>query len=154
VKARRLSSSLSPAVTVAAVVAALCCIGLSAVTALVSSVGAGFLLRDTTLRPLLLVVLGLTVGASVWTMRRHGNPLPLLFTTACAGALYLLIFGPRRSHAATDHMHDAMSTSVHSTLGGARGVFVYVAIAALVGTQVWDAMMVRRRRRASEKIPS
>jgi hypothetical protein len=129
-------------ITVAAIFTALCCIGLSAATGLVSAVGASFLLRDTTLRPLLLAVLAATVVSSVLTFRRHRNLFPLLLTTAASGTVYWLVFGRGQAHG--DHMGDAMPGSAHHVLTGVSRPLFWGAIAILIGTQLWDLVVTRR----------
>ena len=52
----------------------LCCIGVSAALSLASAVGATFLTKDATLRPVLAATLALTVVGSALTYWRHRNP--------------------------------------------------------------------------------
>jgi len=134
--------------TAAAVVAALCCIGVSAVTALAAAGGAAFLLRDATLRPLLLGVLVVTVVAGGLSWRRHRKALPVLVSAVAAGALYASIFGPWASRAHEDHMHDAMQSSAHHAVD-AGNPFVWVSIAFLIGAQVWGVVAAKRSARGT-----
>lgn len=73
---------------VAAGFTALCCIGVSAAVSLSTALGATFLTRDSTLRPLLAVTLAVTVAGSALTYtywRRRRRPLhPALRATVRA----------------------------------------------------------------------
>lgn len=62
------------------VFAALCCLGVPALLAALSAVGAGFLINDAILLPLLFIALGATIGGSYLTFRQHHNRLPLTLT--------------------------------------------------------------------------
>jgi hypothetical protein len=137
------------AIAAGAVLTVLCCIGLSVATGLVSAAGAAFLLRDATLRPLLLAVLAATVVSSVLTFRRHRNVFPVLLTTLAGGTLYWLIFGHGQAHG--DHMGDAMPNSAHNALTGASRPPVWAAIAVLIGAQVWDLIATSRCRAAARR---
>ncbi len=138
------------AATIAAAFTAFCCLGLSAALSLASAVGASFFLRDETLRPLLLGTLLLTVLASVLTFRRHRNPRPLLVTVAASIAVYLLIFGVGGS--TEDQGHGAHTANADGS--GSGEPFGWVALAVLVGAQVWDVAAVRRCRRSALRVPS
>ena len=72
--------SLPRAGAVAAAFTTLCCLGFTAALSLASAVGATFLTRDATLKPLLVATIILTLVGSALTYRRHGNPLPLILT--------------------------------------------------------------------------
>lgn len=65
------------------VFAALCCLGVPAVLAALSAAGAGFLINDVILLPLLFVALGVTIFGSYLTFRQHRNRLPLVVTSIC-----------------------------------------------------------------------
>lgn len=60
-----------------AVLAALCCLGVSAVVSIVTAVGLGFLLNDAVLLPLLVVSLLVTLWGLFSGWRRYLNPLAL-----------------------------------------------------------------------------
>lgn len=77
----------------AAIVTTLCCIGLSAVISLATAVGATFMTRDSSLRPILAVTLIITAIASAFTLRRHRNPLPLIITIASGALIFWTLFG-------------------------------------------------------------
>lgn len=77
---------------VGSLVAALCCLGVPAVLAVVSAVGLGFLINDATLLPLLVVfgailLLGLALG-----MRHHRSPWAFLLGLVSAFATIFFIF--------------------------------------------------------------
>jgi mercuric ion transport protein len=56
--------------------AALCCIGTPALLALLTSLGAGFLIRDVILVPLLVVFLAVSLWGIHHSVPRHGQRLP------------------------------------------------------------------------------
>src|SRR5712691_4114239 len=78
--------------TVAAGFTTLCCIGVTAALSLASAVGATFLTRDATLKPLLAATIALTVVGSALTYRRHRNPFPLLLTAVAGAWVFLFTF--------------------------------------------------------------
>lgn len=104
---------------VAALLTTACCVGLPAVVSLMSAAGAGFLLTDRYLQPLLVIVLLITVGASALTFWRHRNPAPLIITAASGAIVYWFIY---RSYLVP---------------------IVWVGVAAMIGAQVWDVLAVR-----------
>jgi len=57
-------------------VAAACCLGVTSVLAVLSAVGAGFLIRDAFLIPLYLALLGLSAWLLYRSARAHGNLAP------------------------------------------------------------------------------
>ena len=69
--------------------AALCCLGFPALVAILSSVGLGFLLRDSILVPALLVFLGLALWGLYMGLRRHGRRAALVVGSVAA----LLLLG-------------------------------------------------------------
>ena len=98
----------------------LCCIGLAPLVALVSVAGAGFLLSNAVLLPLLFFFL--TVGSlAMWrSQRRHGNPFPLLFHVA--GAALTLVF----------------------TWVVFHGLLIWVGLAVLIATVMWNVWLENR----------
>jgi hypothetical protein len=99
-----------------------CCIGLPAVVSLVTAVGAGFLLTDRYLQPLLMALILVTVAASGLTYSRHRNLAPLIVTVLSGGAIYWFIYRDYRVQV------------------------VWVAALALIAAQVWDALACARVR--------
>ena len=127
----------------------LCCLGLSAALSLSTAVGATFLTRDATLRPILAVTLALTGAGSVLTYRRHRRPGPLLVTTIAAVLVYAMTYlvgGGHGQSAHADHMADHGSTHAPSGSSGGRPVLIWVVLALLVGAQEWDLVGIRRSR--------
>ena len=105
--------------TVATLFTTACCSGLPAVVSLATAVGAGFLLTDRYLQPLLIALVLVTVAASALTYWRHRNLAPLLVTVLAAGAIYWFIYRDYRVQ------------------------IVWIAALALIAAQVWDVLAVR-----------
>lgn len=118
--------SLPRAGAVAAAFTTLCCLGFTAALSLASEVGATFLTRDATLKPLLAATIIFTVVGSALTCRRHRNPLPLILTALAGAWVFLFIF----------------------TIGGAPRPVVWAGLAVFLGVQVWDFILIRRCRTA------
>lgn len=72
--------------------AALCCLGVPAVLSFLGAVGAGFLINDAVLQPLLVVFLLVFLAGLLPGWRRHRSPWPLAVGLASALVLYLFIF--------------------------------------------------------------
>jgi len=109
---------------VAAAFTTLCCLGFAAALSLASAVGATFLTKDATLKPLLVATIILTLVGSALTYRRHHNLLPLILTALAGAWVFLFIF----------------------TIGGAPRPVVWAGLAVFLGVQVWDLILVRRCR--------
>lgn len=71
-----------------AIFAAACCLGLTWLVSLVTALGAGFLIRDSILMPLLVVFLAVTVWGLSRSYRRHSWAAPLV--AGSSGAVLLL----------------------------------------------------------------
>lgn len=69
-------------------IAAACCLGIPFVIATITAVGAGFLIQDKYLLPLLALFLLVSVVGTTLSMRRHRQKSPLGF--AVAGSLLTL----------------------------------------------------------------
>ena len=81
---------------------AMCCLGITAALSVSTSLGATFLTRDATLRPILIGTLALTVLASALSYWRHRGTIgPLLLTIAASVWIYGLIFVIDTSHGAS-----------------------------------------------------
>jgi hypothetical protein len=104
---------VAPVSVVASGFTALCCLGISAAVSLATSVGATFMTSDSTLRPLLIVLLAITAIGSVLSFRRHRVPWPLVITVLAAAGVYVSIFNPFGGHGT-----EAASTGEH---GGEHG---------------------------------
>ncbi len=125
----------------AALLATLCCLGFPALVGLISALGAGFLLRDSSLEPLLAGTLLLTLLISGLHLRRHHQPGPFLLSLVAAGSVFFAIYGigllPHASGG--DHMADGMAATP-----GWSPYLAYGAILVLLGAQVWDLWLYRR----------
>lgn len=96
-----------------------CCIGLPAVVGLASALGAGFLIQDKYLQPLLITLLLLTVAGSSLTFWSHRNPFPLIATGLAGVVIFWFIYGDYRI------------------------TIVWIGAAGLVAAQIWDVVAVR-----------
>ena len=152
----RVDRGLSLAGLITAGFTAMCCLGVTAALSLSTSLGATFLTKDATLRPILIGTLALTVIASVLSYWRHRGTIgPLLLTIAASVWIYALIFVVDTSHGAShdtmgDHMNDAhasTSTAAHHGLSSGTQPLVWVGFAILIGAQLWDFLRIRTRRR-------
>ena len=106
-----------------------CCIGLPAVVSLATALGAGFLLTDRYLQPLLTTLVLVTIAAGALTYRRHRNLAPLLVTVLSADAIYWFNFFESREAA--------------STWAAARGIpgrVLDLAEAAELATRNWEPL--------------
>lgn len=144
---------LSPVGAVAAGFTMMCCLGVSAALSFAGSVGATFLTRDSSLRPILVGTLAFTVAASALTWWRHRDTLwPLLATVVASVAIYVAVFGGVSHGSGADTMNDGMAdhaTAVHGHgLSGGRLAVAWVATAVMVAAQIWDLRRVRATRRA------
>ncbi|MBI4363852.1 MAG: MerC domain-containing protein, partial [Candidatus Latescibacteria bacterium] len=73
-------------------IAALCCLGVPAVLAVVSAVGLGFLINDATPLPLLLVFAGVLLLGLGQGVRHHRSPWALVLGLVSAIITVLLLF--------------------------------------------------------------
>ena len=143
--------AFAPLGTVAAGFTTLCCLGMSAAVSLGTSVGATFLTRDSALRPLLAVTLGLTVAGSALTFRRRRGPAwPLALTVVASLAIYGALYS---GNGAMSGMDDGMAGETPALagdrsggLGNNRLALVWAGAALLIGVQVWDLLRTRRVR--------
>lgn len=108
--------------TVGATVSALCCLGTPAVVSLVAALGLGFLINDAVLIPLLIGSLIVLLWGLTTAWRRHQRPAALMIGGAAAPLLVVFsVVAPSPPMA-------------------------YLAIAALVGASVLNAVWMRRAR--------
>jgi mercuric ion transport protein len=133
----------------AALLTTLCCLGLPALVGLISALGAGFLLNDRYLEPLLAGILLLTVLVAGLHLRRHHQPGPFLLSLASAGSVFFAIYGTTvLPHAlGGDHMADGMAATP-----GWSPYLAYGAILVLLGAQVWDLWLYRRCMRRTSPV--
>src|SRR5712692_4115792 len=86
----------------------LCCLGIAGSLSFATSIGATFLTRDSSLRPILIATLAITAAGSALTFwRYHQTVVPLALTVAASVWIYVAVF------ASTGHdvMHDNMADS-------------------------------------------
>ena len=156
---RPLERAAGPVGLLAAGLTTACCLGLSAMLSLATSAGATFMTRDSTLKPILVATLGLTCAGSALTVWRHRSTiLPLLMTVAASVAIYTLVYGFSLATGGQDTMNDGMGDSpttahagstAHQGLSSGRQTLVWVSVAILLASQVWDVLRVRRKRTAA-----
>jgi hypothetical protein len=125
----------------AALFTTLCCLGFPALVGLLSALGAGFLINDRYLEPLLAGTLLLTLIISGLHLRRHHQPWPFILSASAAGSVFFAIYGIGwLPHAESfDHMADSMSAPPAWSL-----FLAYGAIIVLLGAQVWDLWLYRQ----------
>lgn len=140
----------SPLAALAALFTTLCCLGFPALVGFLSALGAGFLLNDRYLEPLLAGALLLTLLIAGFHLRRHRQPWPGVLSLVAAGSTFFAIYGigllPHASGG--DHMADGMATPPVWSL-----YLAYGAILVLLGAQVWDLWLYRRCTRAASVAP-
>jgi mercuric ion transport protein len=74
------------------IVAALCCLGVSALVSVATALGLGFLLNDAVLLPLFLLFLALSLWGLAAGWRRHRNPAALALGVAAGAVLFVFAF--------------------------------------------------------------
>src|SRR5216683_4995312 len=97
----------------AALFTTLCCLAFPALVGFLSALGAGFLINDRYLEPLLAGTLLLTLVIVGLHLRRHHQPGPFILSLVAAGSTFFAIYGigllPHASGG--DHMADGMATT-------------------------------------------
>lgn len=143
--------ALGPFGAVAAGFTTLCCLGVSAAVSLATSLGATFLTRDSTLRPLLAATLTVTVTASALTFWRHRTIVWPLAATVVGG---VMIFAAVYVGLGPGGMNDGMADEAppapgagHGGLGNGRLVLVWIGAGVLIAAQLWDLYRVRQTQR-------
>ena len=143
---------VGPVGTAAAGFTTLCCLGVSAAVSLSTSLGATFLTRDSSLRPLLAATLAVTVTASALTFWRHRG---LVWPFAATAAAAIMIYGAVYVGLGPGGMNDGMAGEAppgpgagHGGLGNFRLALVWTGAVLLIGAQLWDVLRVRRSRSA------
>ena len=138
----------------AALFTTLCCLGFPALVGLLSALGAGFLLSDRYLEPLLAGTLLLTLLIAGLHLRRHHQPGPFILSLVAAGSVFFAIYGlgllPHASGG--DHMGDHMADGIAATPTWSP-YLAYGAILVLLGAQVWDLWLFRRCVRGPRLLP-
>ena len=135
----------------AALVTTLCCLGVPALVGFLSALGAGFLLNDRYLEPLLAGTLLLSLVITVLHLRQHHRPGPFVLSCVAAGTVFFAIYGigllPHASGG--DHMADGMAaTPTWSPF------LAYGALLVLLGAQVWDLWLYRRCATKTMHVPT
>src|SRR6266853_3591905 len=106
--------AVSPVGVIAAGFTTLCCLGIAAVLSFASSIGATFLTRDSSLRPILIVTLAVTVVGSALTFWRYRQTVwPLALTVAASVWIYLVVFVSRGHDTMHDTLADEHSSAIH-----------------------------------------
>ncbi len=77
----------------AALITTLCCLGFPALVGLLTALGAGFLLSDRYLAPLLAATLLFTLLIDGLHLRRHHQPGPFILSLVAAGSVFFAIYG-------------------------------------------------------------
>lgn len=128
-----------------------CCLGFPALVGLLAALGAGFLLTDRYLEPLLAGTLLLTLLGASLHLRRHHQPGPFILSLVAAGSVFFAIYGVGLfPHApGGDHMADGMAATPTWSL-----FLAYGAILVLLGAQVWDLWFYRRCMRSATPAPT
>jgi|SRR5579883_1983483 hypothetical protein len=131
--------------SLAALLTTLCCLGFPALVGFLSALGAGFLINDRYLEPLLAAMLLLTLVMTGFHLRRHRQPWPGVLSVVAAGSVFFALYGIRwfpmasGTSSMSDHMADGMVP-----LPAWSPYLAYGAILVLLGAQVWDLFLFRR----------
>jgi hypothetical protein len=146
-----LRGSGSAFAALAAFVTTLCCLGFPALVGFLSALGAGFLLNDRYLEPLLAGTLLLTLVIVGLHLRRHQQSGPFVISLVAAGSTFFAIYGiGLLPHAASgDHMADSMAAPPTWSL-----FLASVSILVLLFAQVWDLWLFRRCARSTSAGPT
>lgn len=103
-----------------AIVTALCCLGFPVLISLLTAIGAGFLITDKFLLPLLSLFLVASVWGSYGSYKRHGKRGVVVLSAAGAALVFAGLW-------------------VHPVVVGA-------GIVGLIASPVWSIKLLRRRR--------
>jgi len=77
---------------IGSLIAAACCLGLPFIVAGVTALGAGFLIRDRYLLPILAVFLVTSIAGTALSVRKHGRKVPLALSIFGAALAFGGIF--------------------------------------------------------------
>ncbi len=94
------------------ILASLCCIGTSALLAFLTSIGAGFLINDKILIPLLVVFLGISIRGVYKPFKYHGRKGSIILAIISAIAVFVAIWFSK--------------------------LLVYIGHVGLIAASVWD----------------
>jgi mercuric ion transport protein len=137
-----LRGSGSAFATLAAVITTLCCLGFPALVGVLSALGAGFLINDRYLEPLLVALLLLTLVIVELHLCRHRQPWPFMLSVVSAGSVFFALYGIRWF----PHM-------VVPPLPAWSPYLAYGAILVLLVAQVWDLWLYRHCLRSCAASP-
>lgn len=99
---------------------ALCCIGTPGLLAFLSAIGIGFLINDAILLPLLIVFLGVSITGLYYSFKMHKTRWPLIL--GGISSIFIIFF----------------------IYGWFLKPMVYLGLAGLVGSSVWNVLLKRR----------
>lgn len=99
---------------------ALCCIGTPGLLAFLSAIGVGFLINDAILLPLLILFLAVSMTGLYSSYKSHKNLWPMIL--GGISSLFILFFA----------------------YGWFLKPMVYLGLAGLVGTSVWNMVLKKR----------
>ena len=115
------------------------------------AMGAGFLLSDRYLAPLLAAALLFTLLIDGLHLRLHHQPGPFILSLLAAGSVFFAIYGvgllPQAGGG--DRMADGMAATPTWS-----PYLAYGAILVLLGAQVWDLWLYRRCVRRVASVPT
>src|SRR5438876_4683518 len=136
----RWEPAVAPVGLIATGFTTLCCLGIAAALSFASSIGATFLTRDSSLRPILIATLAVTVvGSSLTFWRYCQTVVPLALTVAASVWIYLAVFASAGHDAMHDNMAHAHRAAVHHhALSGGRQTLAGIGLAVLIGAQLRD----------------
>lgn len=91
----------------------LCCLGFPALVGVLAAIGAGFLVSDRYLEPLLAATLLLTLLIAGLHLRQHHQPGPFILSALAAASVFFAIYGVGWLPQAPDgdHMADGMAAT-------------------------------------------
>ena len=118
------SLHLEKASLVGSILTLLCCVGFGPMLALLGAIGAGFLINDRILAPLLAVFLAVCAAGLFLSFRQHHRWPPLLLHVASAAILFVFTFVLYIP------------------------VIVWLGMAGIMGAVVWDFLLKRQHARA------
>ncbi len=99
---------------------ALCCIGIPGLLAFLSAIGVGFLINDAILLPLLILFLAVSMTGLYYSFKVHKNRWALIL--GGISSIFIIFF----------------------IYGWFLKPMVYLGLAGLVGTSVWNVLLKRR----------
>ncbi|GAC1460483.1 MAG: Hg(2+) transporter MerH [Ktedonobacteraceae bacterium] len=120
-----------------ALVTTLCCLGFPTLVGLLATLGAGFLVSDRYLEPLLVATLLLTLVIAALHMRRHHQPGSFILSAVAVGSVFFAVYGVGLLPHASGGDHMAATSTWSPSLA-------YGAMLVLLVAQIWDLLLFRR----------